>query len=164
MVGDSISANGSTVRLSRTWLECTDALFCPNVVTRVRARGRRMELDRALAAGIDPSGSPLLAARAADLVRPRTRRRLAEALERLALTADARAGLFRVVPRRQAVQANRQALIDLAGRLRRGGPLYARGIAILELVVIDGTGPAYRDAHGEGLARALELAGAGLGG
>jgi hypothetical protein len=89
---------------------------------------------------------------------------LAHALERLALTTEGMTGLFRVAPRRQAVRANRQALLDLAVRLRRGGPLYARGIAILELVLIDGTGPAYRDAHGEALARQLQLAGAGLGG
>jgi hypothetical protein len=156
--------NGSTLQLSRTWLECTDCLFEPTAFARLRARFRRVELDRVLADGVDPTGSPLLAARAAQLVRPRSRARLAEALERLALTAEAQAGRFRVAPRRQAVQANRATLLDLAGRLRRGGPLYARGIAMLELVLIDGTGPAYRDAHGEGLARQLELAGAGLGG
>jgi len=69
-----------------------------------------------------------------------------------------------VVPRRRAVEANRFALLDLAATLRKGGLLYARGIAILELVLIDGTGPAYTDARGEGLARQLELAGASLGG
>jgi hypothetical protein len=163
MVDHSIT-NGSTLQLSRTWLDCTDALFAPNVMARLRARNRRVELDRVLAEGADPTGSPLLAARAAQLASPRRRARLAEALERLALTDDGQAGLFRVAPRRQAVRANRQALLDLAVRLRRGGPLYARGIAILELVLIDGTGPAYRDAHGEGLARQLQLAGAGLGG
>jgi hypothetical protein len=163
MLGHSIS-NGGTVQLSRSWLDCTEALFRPHVITRLRARGRRLELDHALAQGIDPSSAPLLAARAAQLARPRTRLRLAEDLERLALTAEDRRGPFRVAPRRAAVGANRQALFDLASRLRKGGPLYARGIAILELVLIDGTGPAYHDARGEALARQLELAGAGLGG
>ncbi len=60
--------------------------------------------------------------------------------------------------------ANRAELMRLAHTLRRGGLLYARGVAILELVLIDGTGPAYTDARGEGLARQLELAGASLGG
>jgi hypothetical protein len=55
-------------------------------------------------------------------------------------------------------------LLELASTLRRGGLLYARGIAILELVLIDGRGPAYTDTRGEGLARQLELAGAALGG
>jgi hypothetical protein len=62
------------------------------------------------------------------------------------------------------VLANRTELMELAATLRQGGLLYARGIAILELVLIDGTGPAYTDARGEGLARQLELAGARLGG
>jgi hypothetical protein len=163
MLGHSIT-NGGTLQRSRSWLECTEALFKPHLITRMRARGRRLELDHALAQGIDPSSAPLLAARAAQLARPRTRVRLAEALERLALTAEADHGPFRVAPRRAAVRANRQALFDLASTLRKGGPLYARGIAILELVLIDGTGPAYRDARGEGLARQLELAGVGLGG
>jgi hypothetical protein len=163
MLGHSIS-NSGTLQLSRSWRECTEALFQPRLITRMRARGGRLELDHALAKGVDPSSSPLLAARAAQLARSRTRIRLAEALERLVLTADAHRGPFRVAPRRAAVSANRQALFDLASRLRKGGPLYARGIAILELVLIDGTGPAYRDARGEGLARQLELAGVGLGG
>jgi hypothetical protein len=55
-------------------------------------------------------------------------------------------------------------VLDLAATLRRGGLLYARGVAILELVLIDGTGPTYTDARGEGLARQLELAGSSLGG
>jgi hypothetical protein len=62
------------------------------------------------------------------------------------------------------MDANRQRLLDLTTTLRRGGLLYARGIAILELVLIDGTGPAYTDARGEGLARQLKLAVASLGG
>jgi hypothetical protein len=70
----------------------------------------------------------------------------------------------RVLPRRRAVEANRPRMLELAATLRTSGLLYARGIAILELVLIDGSGPAYTDARGEGLARELELAGASLGG
>jgi hypothetical protein len=161
MLGHSTS-NGNTIQLTRPWLQCPQALFEPKLFTRLRARSRRLELDHALAGGADPSSSPLLAARAAQLVAPANRYRLAQALERLALTADS--GLFHTVPRRRTVDVNRPQLIDLAGQLRKGRLLYARGIAILELVVIDGTGPAYTDARGEGLARQLELAGASLGG
>jgi hypothetical protein len=39
---------------------------------------------------------------------------------------------------------------------------YPRGIAMLELVPADGTGPAYTDPTGEGLARQLALAVQGL--
>jgi hypothetical protein len=163
MLGHSVGS-GNTLQLKRPWLECTQALFEPTVITRLRARASRLELDRALAGGADPSSSPVLAARAGQLVRRSSRHRLASALEHLALTADAAPTRFGAVPRRRALQANRFTLLDLAGTLRKGGLLYARGIAILELVLIDGTGPTYTDARGEGLARELELAGASLGG
>jgi hypothetical protein len=163
MLGHSIGS-ANTYQLTRPWLECPQELFEPTLIARLRARSRRLELDHALAEGADPSSSPVLAARAAQLVSRANRRRLAGALERFALTAEASHGLFRAMPRRQSMAANRAELMRLAHALRRGGPLYARGVAILELVLIDGTGPAYTDARGEGLARQLALAGASLGG
>jgi hypothetical protein len=163
MLGHGI-ASDNTAQLGNPWLHCTEALFEPRWLTRMVARARRLGLDRALAGGADPAASPLLAARAAQLVRPANRRRLASSLEHLALAAQARPTRFRVMPRRRTLEANRFVLLDLAARLRKGGLLYARGIAILELVLIDGTGPTYTDPRGEGLARQLELAGASLGG
>jgi hypothetical protein len=163
MLGHGVGG-ANTYSLARPWLDCTQALFEPRLLTRLRARLRRLELDHALAEGADPSDSPLLAARAAQLVSPGARHRLASALERLVLTGDAPATPWRVTPRPYAMDANRQRLLDLTTTLRRGGLLYARGIAILELVLIDGTGPAYTDARGEGLARQLTLAVASLGG
>jgi hypothetical protein len=163
MLGHGIGSD-NTLQIRNPWLECTDRLLQPTLIARVLARGRRFGLDRALAAGADPTSSPLLAARAAQLVRPVTRHRLASALERLALAAEGPSSRFNVIPRRQAMDTNRVALLDLASTLRKGGLLYARGIAMLELVLIDGTGPAYTDPRGEGLARQLELAGASLGG
>lgn len=163
MLGQTVqTANPYPFRGSR--LGPAGTIFAPSAVTRLSARARRLELDRALAEGADPASSPVLAARAAQLVGRANRYRLAAGLEHLALTADAPRRPFRTAPRRGAVQANRTALMNLAGTLRRGGLLYARGIAILELVLIDGSGPAYRDARGEGLARQLQLAGAGMGG
>lgn len=154
----------NTLQLGNRWLGCTQALFEPTWFTRLLARGRRLGLDRALADGADPTASPLLAARAAQLVRPANRHRLASALEHLALAAEGQRTRMRVVPRRRTLEANRVTLLDLAATLRKGGLLYARGIAILELVLIDGTGPTYTDPRGEGLAQQLELAGANLGG
>jgi hypothetical protein len=163
MVSQSVqTANPYPLRGPR--LAPAGTVFAPSAVTRLHARTRRLELDRALAEGADPSASPLLAARAAQLVRRASRYRLAAALEHLALTADAPPRMFRTAPRRGAVEANRAQLMELASTLRQGGLLYARGIAILELVLIDGSGPAYRDPRGEGLARQLRLAGAGMGG
>jgi hypothetical protein len=163
MLGESVqTANTFPIRSPRFGRAGT--VFAPSLTTRLRARARRMELDRALAEGADPAASPLLAARAAQLVARANRYRLAAALEHLALTADAPLRPWRAAPRRAAVVANRRDLMELAGTLRRGGLLYARGIAILELVLIDGSGPAYSDTRGEGLARQLQLAGSGLGG
>jgi len=163
MLGHGIGS-ANTLQLRNPWLECTQALFEPTPIARLRARIRRLELDHALAEGADPTASPLLAARAAQLVSRPTRYRLAAALEYWALTADAPRGRLRTAPLRGPLSANRRGLLELASILRRGGLLYARGIAILELVLIDGAGPAYTDARGEGLARQLELARAGLGG
>jgi hypothetical protein len=69
-------------------IRSTTQLFEPSLLVRLQARARRMKLDRALAAGADPSASPLLAARAAQLVAPATRRRIAARLEQLAFTAE----------------------------------------------------------------------------
>lgn len=163
MLGHGIGSD-NTLQVTRPWLACPQALFAPTLLTRLRARLRRLTLDQALADGADPSSSPLLAARASQLVRPPNRRRLAKGLERLALTANRAPTPFGVLPRRRALEANHLQMLELASMLRKGGLLYARGIAILELVLIDGTGPAYTDAYGEGLTRQLELAGAWLGG
>jgi hypothetical protein len=139
-------------------------LFSPGALVRVAARLRRLQLDRALADGADPRGSRLLAARASQLARRSARDRIAAALEHAALTVDDPAGRLATPPLRAAVRANRAQLMDLAALLRHGGLVYARGIAILELVLIDGTGPAYTDRRGEGLARQLQLAAEGLSG
>jgi hypothetical protein len=138
--------------------ERTADVLSPSRATRVIARLRRLELDHALADGADLAATPLLAARAAQLVTRPSRYRIATALERVALMTDAQRGRLRTPPRREALRANRDELLRLAATLRHGGLLYARGIATLELVVIDGTGPAYTDSGGELLARRLRLA------
>jgi hypothetical protein len=141
---------------------CTARLFEPSFVVRLRARSGRLGLDRALAAGADPAASPLLAARAAQLVDSDTRQRIAASLERFASTMRLPRGRVRTLPLPGALRRNQDALIELARMLRDGGVLYAQGIAQLELVLCDGTGPAYTDPSGEGLAHQLALAAEGL--
>ena len=70
----------------------------------------------------------------------------------------------RVSPARGGVRANRTQLLELAARLRDDAPVYARGMAELNLMLRDGTGPAYLDRHGEALSRQLALVFAGLSG
>jgi hypothetical protein len=140
----------------------TTRLFEPSLMAQLRARAHRLKLDRALAAGADPSTSPLLAARAAQLVDPRTRRRIADCLEQFASTVDRPRSRVQTLPLRGAVRPNQESLIALAQTLRREPLSYAHGIAMLELVLADGTGPAYTDPSGEMLGRQLALAARGL--
>lgn len=145
-------------------LERSAAVLGASPAIRAIARLRRRELDHALADGADVSATPLLAARAAQLVGRASRYRIADALERVALMTDAQRGRLRTPPRREPVRANRDEMLRLAARLRRDELLYARGIALLELILIDGTGPAYTDPRGERLARQLHLAADALSG
>jgi hypothetical protein len=139
-------------------LQCSDSLLCPSLAARVVARSRRFALDHALANGADPTSSALLAARAAQLAKPATRYRIAGALEHAALTVDTDRGRWSTPAHRGAVRPNRAEMMRLASVLRHNCLLYARGIALLELILIDGTGPAYTDPRGEGLAAQLRLA------
>jgi hypothetical protein len=144
--------------------EPADSPLSPSLAIRVLARIRRWELDHALGDGADPAATPLLTARAAQLVSRGGRHRIAAALERMALMVDAERGPLRTLPSRDAVQANRAEILRLAATLRQGGRLNVRGIAVLELILIDGTGPAYTDPRGEGLGRQLRLAADSLSG
>jgi hypothetical protein len=140
-----------------------ERLFASSPAIRILAHLRRHALDRALSDGADPASCPLLAARARQLSGRRTRTGIAIGLERMAGSSDV-PSRGRVHPAPGAVHANRRALLDLASILRRRDPLYVRGIAMLELMLSDGTGPAYTDRRGEGLARELDLARAALAG
>jgi hypothetical protein len=137
-------------------------LFGPSAVTRITARLCSGVLDRALAAGADPAASPRIAARTAQLGSTSTRTRIATALERLALSADKPRSPLRIMPSRAAVLGNRSEMLELADILRQDRPLYANGIAMLKVILTDGTGPAYTDQRGDVLARRLQVARTGL--
>ena len=133
-------------------------LLAPGPWTRLMARGRHAALDRAIAAGADPAASRVLAARSAQLAGMAMRRRVAADLERVARSSGESGGRFRVRPAPAAVRQNRTELMELASILRADGAAYARGVAMLELVVTDGAGPAYVDGTGARLARWLRRA------
>ena len=146
--------------MGRARSERAAELFEPRLVVRLRARASRLKLDRLLAAGAAQlrrcwPPAPLSLDR-------RTRQRVAACLERFAFTADRPPSRVRTLPSRGAVRPNKEALLDLARTLRHGQLQYARGIAMLELILADGTGPAYTDRTGDGLARQLALAVQGL--
>jgi len=118
-------------------------------------------LDRALTDGADPAASSLIAARTTQLGSSSIRARIADGLERLALSADNPRGRFRILPsRRDPRQPARAA--RARSMLRRDRPLYARGVAMLNVIITDGTRPAYTDPSGDALTRQLQIARASL--
>jgi hypothetical protein len=134
-----------------------DRTLEPGRFAALLARVRSASLDGALIVGADPADSPQLAARALELTSPRCRAALADGLERLSQAARRPSSKLRVRPRRGVAQTNESRLRELAGVLRGPAPLYARGLALLNRLLVDGTGPAYvgdADALASCLARA----------
>jgi hypothetical protein len=116
----------------------------PGHRARLLARAHARRLDEALIGAADPSRSPQLAARAAALTGRRSRAAIADGLERLLQAAEGRRQRQTgVLPRAGHVLANGDMLHELAGELRGTAPLYARGIAIVNRLLTDGTGPVY---------------------
>ncbi len=124
----------------------TGGTVSPGLMTRFVALIRSSSLDRELIAGRDPSSSTQLAAHVARLTNPRTRVLIAEGLERLIQAAQGPQQRWSAVGRRDPLVGNINEIRELAELLRSETPLYARGIAILNQFLSDGTGCAY---HGE---------------
>ena len=127
--------------------------------TRLRARLHAPSLDRELASGIAPWRSPLHAARALQLTGDRNRRGLAQSLERLVEHAQQPRSQCRgavVYPCREQVLEALPPLLTVAGRLRSGDPIDARGIARLNILLSDGSGPCYVRIRRNALTDALQ--------
>jgi hypothetical protein len=133
-------------------------------MARFAARLRGRALDRALLAGADPADSMQLAARAAQLTSRPVRGHLAEGLDGLILALDEGPSRRRILPSRSAIRANAAELHALAALLRGPAPLYARGVAMVRELLIDGTGPVYNGAGGAALADRIRDARVAIGG
>jgi hypothetical protein len=121
--------------LGGIWLRCT---------TRWRAR----ELDRQLAAGVDPMQSDELSLRVGRLGSCRTRRRIACGLRGAVALAERDAyPVMGAAPRiqRAAVRASGGLLLEIAERLHSCDPVGVRGLAIASQLIEDRRGPLYRD-------------------
>ena len=116
----------------------------PGALARIAARVRPGSLDRALIAGADASGSAALAARAATLTSRRSKAHIAEGLERALRDARRPQRRWSAVAPSSPLPANATGVRELAALLRDDAPLHARGIALLNQLLTDGSGPAYR--------------------
>jgi hypothetical protein len=106
-------------------------------------RGRH--LDRDLESGADPDTSVLLSLRAAALISPARRRRLALTLRQMASDAERSPRPFSArlpVARREILQA-RDLIDETVDLLLRRGPANPTGVAHVQVLLEDGLSPLY---------------------
>ncbi len=140
---------------------------------RLLARCRAARLDRELADGTRPEANASLAARAVQLTATEYRRDLAASLQRILAAAGApdRLGAApaghpslaasrvpRVPLRLTPISQSAPLLAELASQLVEPGPVPVQGVAMVNQLLADGTGPLYRDARREDLGRLVEQA------
>ena len=135
-----------------------DEAGCPVACTaypwdRFLARLRAFRLDSDLAAGASPEASVALALRAQTLVRTRHRRELAHSARRVLATATqpAFSGRPRVPVCRDRVRDCSQEFGELIRRLLAPGPVPARGVAKVGVLLADASGPLYHRANADDL-------------
>jgi hypothetical protein len=122
----------------------------PSLAVRIRTRFGRAELDKALAAGVDPGGGAELALRAEQLSSPAERARIANAL--VEALGDARRGepmSLRLRPQREVVRDAGDDILALVLRLRDDRPVGIAGVAAAARLVDDRRSAIYRDDAGE---------------
>lgn len=125
----------------------------------LRMRLNNRQLDSQLAGGVSPESSDVLFSRALHIVRPRYCAVLASGLRRVAANGRRTNGLSNRVPLAcEATYTERLELVALAERLERPGPIRARGVAQISLLLGDGSSPMYH--HPKGRRLLTELRGA----
>jgi len=143
-----------------------DEAGCPVACTaypwdRLLARLRAFRLDSDLAAGASPEANLALALRAQMLVRTRHRRDLARSARRVLATATqpAFSGRPPVPVCRDRVRDCSEEFGELIRRLLAAGPVPARGVAKVGVLLADAGGPLYHRASADDLrARVREAA------
>jgi hypothetical protein len=131
---------------------------------RTRVLLHRGRLDAQLARGAAADESPELALRARQLTSEHNRRELAETIERLVRVAHGTAARRSSSPplaRRDVCACSRQ-LMDLARLLRARPEVSASGVALIERLITDGTGPLYVYGSNDALWQAVCDAGVAL--
>ena len=130
---------------------------------RVAARLRAYALDRQLADGVPPERGAALSLRASRLIEPGFAAVLAHALTRIVREARTReVPRGRVPVRMGAVREVAEELDELAVRLLDLRPVAVRGVAQVNVLLTDGTGPLYSSGAREDLVGAVRRARAAL--
>jgi hypothetical protein len=132
---------------------------------RIRVRLRRFSLDQQLARGADPCSSLEVARRAEELCQPKLRRGLSADIERAvdAASVPPPRWLTAAIPMsRRSIKHCRPLLLEVAEELRSPGPVYARGIALVRLLLVDGYSPLYVPSEPQQLEEAVLRAHAAL--
>jgi hypothetical protein len=126
---------------------------------KLRVFMRRSRLDGELAAGVDPQSTAILERRAAQLLRPRYRRRLAAGLDERLMAALRGPRWSSAVPvvREQIAEAS-GTLLALAQVLRASESVHPRGVAMVLGLLHDGTSPLYVRTASDALERQARLA------
>jgi hypothetical protein len=129
------------------------------------ARWHADRLDRALAAGVGPYAGALTAVRAEQLTTRRSRRQLADGLERVRrdATSDLSGWTAVATPDRHEVATATPEIAALERRLRDAGRIDAAGAAMIRLLLTDGTSPLYDPVGAGSLARHLRTVAGALG-
>jgi len=117
----------------------------PTFEDRLIARILARSLDRELAGGVPARATSAHAARARQLTTDRTRRAVANRLDRLVEQAERPTSRLRVTaaPCREHVRAAKDLIRRTATRLRSEGPVDALAIARLRTLLSDPAGPCY---------------------
>jgi hypothetical protein len=134
-----------------------------HLLLRLRTRWHRDALDDKLAFGADPTTSPELALRAAQLRSHAGRDEIAAGLERVLHEVSDRwpPAVSHIVPLRyEAIRGHAGDVYRLARRLRDDDGVDVRGTAMAARLLSDGAGPLYRGGNGDlaFAARAARLA------
>lgn len=121
------------------------------------ARAVGASLDRQLAAGCAPEATPLLAARAQDIVSLPSRQALAANWDHL-LRAARRPMTRTNFVRAGQIAAAEPAIRELVRRLTTALPVAAQGVAMASVLLTDASGPVYNPHGSVTLPAALEAA------
>jgi hypothetical protein len=121
------------------------------------------ELDRRLAAGVDPQTTDVLALRAERITTRRSRTRVANGLTRALRSArQSKPGLTAARPCAPELTAAGELIAALDDCLRRAEPVSAQGVAILRILLTDQASALYQPSESGVLAAQLRIARAAL--